>query len=194
MTPFNRYLRDRAAFTEEDLGLLNVCFQRKEILKGDVVQKQGAVCDTLWFLESGFLVYSYKPTQISGRNPKETTLYFTPPDTLFTVVEAFGRQTVSPFGIKALSDAVLLECEHETAQRLFEQLPPWAAVVRKTLEEVQIATTELALSRQTQTATQRLEAFQDEWTPMLPYVSSAQIASYLGIAPETLSRLRAISR
>jgi CRP-like cAMP-binding protein len=75
-------------------------------------------------------------------------------------------------------------------QRLYHELPTWDHVGRLIAERVYQQLNERGELLQFYTPTQRYEYLQQHQPELLAHVSHAQLASYLGVQPESLSRIR----
>ena len=78
---------------------------------------------------------------------------------------------------------------YEDAQHLLE-LKSWSTFIRLLVQEVQTYTEEILEALQTQTAEQRYKLLLQQDAELVQRVSLKHLASYLGIAPQSLSRIR----
>ena len=68
--------------------------------------------------------------------------------------------------------------------------PNWSEFIRKLIQEVQFFTEQILEELQTSTAEERYIKMVKENDPILLNAPLKDIASYLGIAPQSLSRIR----
>lgn len=103
---------------------------------------------------------------------------------------SFTRQQPSAVALQALEDTRLLTLSHEAMQALSREHPCWqqfalGAAAFKLEQQVEREAALLACS-----AAERYRRLTEAWPAIELRVPLYHIASYLGIAPETLSRLR----
>ena len=70
------------------------------------------------------------------------------------------------------------------------EIPNWSAFVRKLIQEVQYFTEQILEESQSYTAEERYIKMTEAQSSLLNNVPLKDIASYLGIAPQSLSRIR----
>lgn len=183
MHPFLQFIRQYTPISEADWQQISPCLQQRSLEAGDCVLEAGKICRHVWFLESGFLRYFIL------KEGNEVTKFFTNPPYCFTSQRSFNTQTPSTEYIEALEKSVIWQMSREDANRLFE-LKSWATFVRLLVQEVQFFTEEILVDLQNETAEARYLRLIEEGSPFLQKVPLKHLASYLGIAPQSLSRIR----
>lgn len=148
-----------------------------------VVLEYGKICKKLYFLEQGLLRY------VSYKKGEEVTKFFTLPPYCFTAQRSFTREELSEESIIVVEEAIIWELDRQIAFDLLRQ-PAWSEFIRQLVQEVQYKTEEILTALQTSTAEERYLALLKENSPIIQKVPLKHIASYLGIAPQSLSRIR----
>lgn len=92
-------------------------------------------------------------------------------------------------GIQAIEDCILWKMERTTAYQLLE-LKSWNAFVRTLIQEVQYFTEAVLTELQSETAENRYKRMLIESPELLQRIPLKYLASYFGIAPQSLSRIR----
>jgi CRP-like cAMP-binding protein len=105
--------------------------------------------------------------------------------------ESWSQLTPSPYYIEALEDSQLLLVNCPQAQHLVRTVPLVAELVRIQDERNAIATQKRLHDAISCSAEERYAAFIAQHPTYVQRFSQLMIASYLGISPETLSRIRA---
>jgi CRP/FNR family transcriptional regulator, anaerobic regulatory protein len=123
------------------------------------------------------------------KNGNDITKYFTDIPYCFTSIKSFENQIPATENIETLEDTVLWSMTFESVQSL-QNLPTWSTFTRKLVQEVQVYTDEILEDLQSETAENRYKKMLFENDPLLQRVPLKHIASYLGIAPQSLSRIR----
>jgi len=96
----------------------------------------------------------------------------------------------SALNIDALEDTVVLQISREDLIALYIQAPRFDRIFRVLLENSFIRMQERLLQNISSTAEDRYQSFLEIYPHLINRLSQVQIAAYLGITPEFLSRLR----
>lgn len=104
--------------------------------------------------------------------------------------ESFTMLTPSKYNIDALEDSELLQVTYAAMQELIQQSPAMAKTVRIMDERSWIASQRRIHASISLTAEERYLELQTSNPVFLQRFPQNMIASYLGISPETLSRVR----
>lgn len=149
-----------------------------------VLLKAGHVSRRIYFVNKGFVrAYFYK----SG---SPYTTWFMGKNEFVISVYSFFSQKPSFEDIEVLEDSVLLSVTWDQLQALYRQFPEFNAIGRLLTEQYYIRSEERTIDQQTLTAHQRYQKLLDTYPDILQKATLGQIASYLGIKQETLSRIR----
>ena len=168
---------------ESDWQQIYPCLKRKVIQPGELILEEGKICRNVYFLESGFLRY------FVWKDGVDVSKFFTIPPYCFTSQRSFTQQIPSTENIEALEESVIWEMTREDAYRLFE-IKSWSNFVRNLVQEVQFFTEEILVDIQNKTAEERYKEMLINGHIFLEKVPLKHLASFLGIAPQSLSRIR----
>ncbi|HEX2966736.1 MAG TPA: Crp/Fnr family transcriptional regulator [Syntrophorhabdaceae bacterium] len=154
--------------------------------KDDFFLLAGKIPDYLGFVISGLLRLFY--IDDSG---KEINKHFCLEKTVAVAYKPFIRREESEIYIQALEDTKLLVIDYKTYNMLLNSHTCWETIARKMAELIFI----LAQKRESEfllvDAQQRYQQFMLDYPNLANRISQYHIASYLGITPESLSRIRA---
>jgi CRP/FNR family transcriptional regulator, anaerobic regulatory protein len=183
MHPFRQFIHNYTTLSNEDWLKIEPFLVRIDVKKDTILLEQGKICRHLYFLESGLLRFFIL------KNGQDVTKYFTDIPYCFTSIKSFEAQIPATESIETLEDTVLWAMTSDNVKTLFN-LPAWSTFTRKLIQEVQTYTDEILEDLQTETAENRYKKMLAENDPLLQRVPLKHIASYLGIAPQSLSRIR----
>jgi CRP-like cAMP-binding protein len=183
MHPFRQFIQQYTPLSNADWASVESYLVRMEVKKETILLEEGKICRHLYFLESGLLRFFIL------KNGNDITKYFTDIPYCFTSIKSFDAQIPATESIETLEDTVLWAITSDNVKRLFN-LPAWNTFTRKLIQEVQTYTDEILEDMQTETAENRYKKMLFENDPLLQRVPLKHIASYLGIAPQSLSRIR----
>ncbi|MFK8186236.1 MAG: Crp/Fnr family transcriptional regulator, partial [Phormidesmis sp.] len=153
--------------------------------KHDILLNIGEISDRLYFVESGVLRAFYLA------EGKDITRWFCFERHFAAAYFSFVYRQPSEDSIVAATDATLLSLSHTALQDLSQQDSVWVDLNRKLLEHYYTTLLSRVSSFQTQSTTERYGHLLRERPDIEEKVPLGQLASYLGMSAETLSRLRA---
>lgn len=104
---------------------------------------------------------------------------------------SFLTRQPARFDVVAVTDSVLLGIAHADLQRLYREVPVMERWGRLIAEEVLVGRASREIEQMSLTAQERYERLVKRSPHLLQLVPQKDIASYLRMKPETLSRLRA---
>ncbi len=153
--------------------------------KNTILIKDGERCRNLFFIEKGLLRGYYYD---SG---KEITHWFAKEKEFATSFYSFITNEPSPETIETLEDCQLTQISHSDLQNLYSKFPETERIGRIITETYYIDLEERILNIQFKSAKERYQNLIEKNSSLLQRASLGQIATYLGITQETLSRVRA---
>ena len=187
MHPLRRFITNYTSLSNAEWSQIETCLVRQEVAKGTLILAEGKICRHLYFLESGLLRFFIL------KDGNDITKYFTDMPYVFTSQKSFASQQPSRESIETLEDSVLWRMTYEDAYKLLK-IDAWSTFVRKLIQEVQTYTEEILEALQTETAENRYRAMLTAQPSLVQRVPLKHLASYLGIAQQSLSRIRKNSR
>jgi CRP-like cAMP-binding protein len=103
---------------------------------------------------------------------------------------SFLTNTPATQHIDALEDSEVLSIEKSDLENLYEKIPKFDKLFRVLLQNAFVANQQRILAGISQTAEEQYLDFIKKYPAIEQRVPQHQIASYLGITPETISRIR----
>ena len=182
--PFRTYITAYTPLASMEWESIEACLNRREYPKQSLLLQEGRICRKLYFLENGLLRY------FINRDGREVTKYFTVPPYCFTSQRSFTLQQAATESIETMEKSVVWEMGRDDAFRLLQTNSSWNNFVRLLVQEVQFYTENILEQLQNQTAEERYVEMIKEGNVLLERVPLKYLASYLGIAPQSLSRIR----
>ena len=153
--------------------------------KGSFLIKQGQICNNLYIIEKGFARI------FSIINEKETTTLFARENDIITSTYSLFTQNRSNENIEVLEDSVLIKINYEAFVNLCKEHQHLFRLYRSLMEKYYLLLEERTLSLQFDSALERYRNLVSQHPFILQRASLASIASFLGMSPVTLSRMRA---
>ncbi len=152
--------------------------------KGYTLVEQDEVCERIFHLLSGSCRLFYY------HDGRDITSWFAFENETITSSSFFSRQP-SAERIETLEPTTVIQTTYDRQQALFAKYPEAERYVRLQQEQLIIRLEQRLKSLLFQTAHDRYEHLQRAFPSIMLRVPHHLIASYLGITPETLSRMRA---
>lgn len=185
MDNINAYL---ARVLEVPLEKVNMCslhYESRKVSKNQFLLEYGEICRNIYFVEKGLLkMYSI------DKNGKEHIIQFAPESWLISDRSSLYFNEKSIYYIEAVEDSEVLFLHPDFFSRLVEQFPNSIEksdiIAQKHIRSLQDRINSLL----GETAEERYMKFIRMYPDLLLRVPQWMIASYLGITPESLSRVR----
>ncbi len=175
-----------AQLNEEDWGMIVPLLKVVKLKKGTYFIKDGQVCHQIGFLYQGILRVFHLV------NGKEFSSYFNfaSRNPIVSAFESFLLQSPSSENIHALEDSVVITITFAQLQSLYEQSPRIQKLGRLMAEQNYLLAMERIKSLQFHSATDRYSALLKIYPQLINKIPHHYVASYLGVTPESLSRIR----
>jgi CRP-like cAMP-binding protein len=188
MSEFHRlraYLERRGAFTEDDFAFLEPLFLPRALHAGEFFQRAGDGVTHGAFVATGCL----RKYVIDARG-KEHIVQFAPENWWIGEGPGVAPGTPAHYFIDAIEDSDLLLFDVLSHQRAIERIPAYAAGFRDGLQRLAAANDQRIVKALSESAEDRYEEFVKKYSSIALRVPQFMLASYLGVSPETLSRIR----
>jgi CRP-like cAMP-binding protein len=153
--------------------------------KKQVILKEGQVCNHLYFVVKGLLRAYYE------RNGEDTSNWFMMENDFVISVNSFYGRTPSDESIEVLEDCELIYIHYDDLMDIYERHMEFNVIGRKLTEFYYCKSEERIHSLRGHQAAEKYEFLLVNYPDIAHRVSVNYLASYLGISPFTLSRIRA---
>lgn len=185
MSNMTNYLAKVFEVPAERLSLCSVQYETKKVSKGEFLLQYGEVCRNTFFVESGLLrMFSI------DKNGKEHIIQFAPENWLIGDRSSLYFSEKSNYYIEAVEDSEVSILQRDFFNNLLEEFPNSIEkndlVLQKHVKSLQDRINSLL----GETAEERYLKFIKMYPDLLLRVPQWMVASYLGITPESLSRVR----
>lgn len=157
----------------------------KTFAKGERIHEAGEICTKFYFLKEGLIrIYS-------EQDDKDITCWFSAEGEVFTAIDSFFKQRPSKYIITAIEDTLVQEIDFEDLEALFQKHHSFEHIGRMMVTEAYVELVDRLDSLLFKTAKERYEDLLKHTPSLVQRVAVNHIASYIGVAPETMSRIRA---
>lgn len=160
-------------------------FKSERFRKKQYVIQENQLVDKVYFVESGIL----KNVFIDNTG-KEHILQFACENWWISDFPAFFKQEKSTLAVECISDSKLLSITHSDLDLVCNKYPKIEHFFRVKSNFGYVALQQRILSLMTQSTKTRYENFCNQYPDIQQKIPKQQIANYLGVSRETLSRLQ----
>lgn len=171
--------------TEEQFQRWTSSFSERKIKKHDFLLSEGEVAKHTFFTVHGCLrMYTV------DNKGKEHIMQFAPENWWIGDIESSTTHTPSVYFIDALEDSDILSMDTVAWDKSLKEIPPLALLFQRLMQNRQTATQKRIIFSMSASAEERYLDFIKTYPSLAQRIPQHMIASYLGITPESLSRIR----
>lgn len=181
----NQIIKSTISISDDDIEFMLSLFKPLNLDKEAFFLKIGKKCNQVAFVKSGILRIYYP-----NDKGEETTCYFTLPNEFVTSFSSFTTGNPSIENIQAILPTELLVIDKEDLEMLYKKIPSTQEFGRKAAENIAIIMEKRISLFLNNTAEERYQFLMKHNPVLIQTVPLQYLASYLGITPQHLSRLR----
>lgn len=182
----DQYVARCTTLNAEDMAYFHSILKPTTIARKSWLLREGEVCEYEAYVVKGCL-----RKYCMDDDGAEIILQFAIEDWWVGDMESFMMQTPSQVYVQALEDSELLLIHHDDKERLFERVPAFERMFRLMVQRSFMVLQDRFVATLAKPADERYIDFIRKYPGIVQRVPQHYIASYLGITPEFLSRIRA---
>ena len=169
----------------ENVQLFAGIIQEKSYQKGDVILKEGDICENLMYIEKGMLRQHYV------KHGKDMTEHIAYENGMVICIESYFCQKPTHLIVEALESCVLWNIPHDYIEDLADRNNEVSYLYRKIVENSLILSQVKADLLRFESAKERYLKLMQLYPEIVKRASLTHVSSYLQMSLETLSRVRA---
>ena len=182
---FFKNFNEKVPLSQQEQELIKNYLTPKKLRKKQYLLQEGDVCKFIAFVEKGALrEYSL------DENGNEYIIQFALEGWTISDLYSFLTSEPATYNIDALEDAELLLITKSAHEELLQKLPKYETYTRLQITGAYIAMQKRLTSIISSTLEERYTNFNALYPNIVQRVPQHMIASYMGLQPETLSRIR----
>lgn len=177
-------LKSIITLSPKEAAQIEVLWKAQSIKKGDFFLAENQVCKHVGFIKKGVMRYYIND------DGEDKTYEFAQENNFICNNESFIPQSPSTKIIQALEDCEILQVSYSDLQSIYQTITQGERLGRLIIEQVFIQTLQNLSSFYTDTPEKRYEDFAQKYPDLLQRIPQYYIASYVGVKPQSLSRIR----
>ena len=183
--PLIDHFKNYLPLDEEEKKLLETRVTQRKIKRRQMILQEGFTCKHYSFVVEGcFRMYG---VDIKG---VEHNIEFAAESNWIADIGSFHSGKQSKLFIEALEPSVILQIEKQDLYFLYLSIPKLDRIFKVIIENKFVELQNHVLQNISSTAQQRYLSFLEQYPKLALRLPNTQIASYLGVTPEFLSKIR----
>jgi CRP-like cAMP-binding protein len=179
------YFRKNIPLSEEIENRLKEIIVEKKAVKGEIILSNNSLKKEHIFVASGCLRSFY-----TTENGKEHTIQFAIKNWWISDYITLYTDNASIVSIESVTHSKILVIQNAEIEKLYAEFPQFEVFQRKNFQNRVAALQKRILGLLTLTASEKYNQFVENYAAFEKVLPNYQIASFLGITPESLSRIR----
>ena len=181
LTQINRHI----SLDERESLYFSSLLIHAKIKQGDYLEKVGAITQNFIHVESGCLMSYY-----TDKKGDDHVIQFATTGWWTGDLQSFTKQLPAIYSTRALADSSVFYLLKADMDQLLDRYPKFERYFRILFQNSLITHQDRIVQNFSDTAEDRYEHFRQKYPSLEQYVPLKYIASYLGITPEFLSKIR----
>lgn len=179
-----QFIKQIVPFTEEEIQDIQHLFEEKSLKKGEFWVKEGEFNSDILFVNKGMLRSYFVKGEV------EKTFDLVIENQIVTATECYSTGLLSTDFIQAVEDTYLSVISKDSLEILYSKSSKWERVGRIIFEYYTLEQEIRIRSFIAETAQERYERLATEQPELMQRTPQIYLANFLGITPQSLSRLR----
>lgn len=170
--------------TTEEADAIAATIHIEHVRKGAILLREGDISAEAYFVLEGCIRQYYLVDGV-----EKTSNFFTDEQWVVSI-KSLNEQVPAAHFLDACVDSYVIVGNRDKEEGLYRQFPKFETISRKIMERVFAEQQEILATYLTETPEQRYLRLMASRPDLFQLIPQYQIASYIGIKPESLSRIR----
>ena len=182
---FFQKLNEKISLTADEQAIISSYLTTKKIRKKQYLLQEGDVCKTIAFVQKGALRAYYV-----DKKGSDHILQFALEGWIISDLYSFMTGEPASYNIDALEDSEVILITKAAQEEIFARVPKYETYSRMQITGAYLAMQKRVTSLLGLSLEERYLGFTNLYPNIVQRVPQHMIASYLGLTPETVSRIR----
>ena len=179
-----KYCTTIVTLTDSELKLIDTYFEVKDLKKKDFLLQDGKVCNFIGFIANGTIRHFHIKDGV------EKTCDISFENSWVTDFQSFTHSTSCIMNLQAMTDTTVFIIKKENLFKLYNECNKFETFGRLMAEQVAQRATEIAMSLSADKPEERFQNLLKKQPDLFQRVPQKYLANFLGISPESLSRIQ----
>lgn len=184
MQQIREYFEKTVQLTDKEWEIFASKLVRRAFAKKTLLLKTGEIENNLSFIEEG-IVRLFIP-----KDGNDLTFAFAFDKSFVSAYDSFLTQNPATYQLETLTDAVIWSLSYQDLQAIYKETEIGNTIGRFASEDLFLKKSRRELSLLNSTAEQRYLSLLTEYPHFIRHIPLKYLASYIGITPQALSRIR----
>lgn len=185
MHPLIAHFQQYLPLSEEEKEMITARANRRQVKRRQMILQEGFTCKHYTFVVQG----CFKMYGLDGKGA-EHNIQFAAENDWVADIGSFHSGKPSGFFIEAIEPSDIIQIEQQDLYFLYLNIPKLDRIFKVIIENKFVELQNRVLQNISSTAKQRYLYFLEQYPHLSNRLPNTQIASYLGITPEFLSKIR----
>lgn len=181
----DRFIAKYITLNDDELAFFHSLLRTRKVKKKNFLLQEGEICDFEAFIIKGCIRSYYL-----DKEGVETILLFAVEDWWVSDLTSFADRKPSNLFIETIEDSELLTLDFAGKNKLLEKIPAFEHMYRLLVQRSLGVLQQRFYSTLSETAEERYKQFLEKYPLVAQRVPQHQIARYIGVSPEFLSKVR----
>ena len=178
------YCKTKVDLTDEELKLIDTYFEIKALKKKEFLLQNGKICNFIGFIVDGTIRHFHIKDGV------EKTCDISFENSWVTDFQSFTHNSYSIMNLQAMEDTTVFLISKENLYKLYSDCNRYETFGRLMAEQVAQRATEIAMSLSSDKPEERFQNLIKKQPDLFQRIPQKYIANFLGVSPESLSRIR----
>lgn len=178
------YCKTKVQLSETELDLINTYFEVIKLRKKEFLLQDGRICNFIGFVGEGTIRHFHVKDGV------EKTCDISFENSWVTDFQSFLNETVCVMNLQAMEDSTVYIIKKQNLYKVYTECSKYETFGRLMAEQVAQRATEIAMSLSSEKPEERFQNLIQKQPDLFQRVPQKYIANFLGISPESLSRIR----
>jgi CRP-like cAMP-binding protein len=178
------YCQKLIPFSEKEIELIDVYFEQKTLKKKEFLLQDNVVCNFIAFISEGSIRHFHV------KNGDEKTCDISFEKMWVTDFQSFTHNNISIMNLQAMEETTVYLIRKPDLYKLYQECPIYEKFGRLMAENVAQRATEIAMSLSSEKPEERFQNLLKKQPDLFQRIPQKYIANFLGISPESLSRIQ----
>lgn len=184
MNQIRKYFETLVDLNDDQWNIFSSRLEKASFPRGETLLSAGEIENYLSFIEEG-IVRFYIP-----KSHNDITFDFGFENKFISAYDSFITRSPSIYQVEALRDTILWRISYDDLQQVYSESTVGNTIGRFAAEGLYLRKSKREKSFLTKTAEERYMNLLEEHSKIMQHIPLKYIASYIGITPQALSRIR----